>query len=166
MLEPLEFDKTSMLKNENTSNPNCSKSYTQRQSTNLVVQNKRKCVYCKQSHFKNLSLENRLQHTQNLKLCKNCLKTNHITNNCRSKIFKIRNKNHHTILHSMKANETINIEIELPFNSLSSCNHQDIPKIMLSTVIIHVFDKIDALHCVRTLLYSGSQTHFINRKTC
>lgn len=48
MLKSLEFEKTS---NQNTSNLNSSKSCTQRQSRQLVVQNKLKCVYRKRSHF-------------------------------------------------------------------------------------------------------------------
>jgi hypothetical protein len=90
-------------------NPNASKDTKGCSTTQIQVDNKQfSCYYCKNpthtiykcAEFLNLSHHDKIQNVINRKLCKNCLRPNHSTADCRSK-FKCKycHQNHNSLLH-------------------------------------------------------------------
>jgi hypothetical protein len=107
LLESLNLlhPKSNVNPNHNNAKNNMSQ---KRSSTSYVATNKLHCTFCKNddhtifqcNEFTKLNVEERNAQARNLKLCLNCLRTNHFVNNCQSK-FKCRkcNQSHNTLLH-------------------------------------------------------------------
>lgn len=140
--------------------------------------------------FLALGVEARYNKITQLKLCKNCLKANHNTSNCQSTyLCRQCRKRHHTLLHfdnlssisniaSTATNEVANYPVVNNNNGETTCtntqalltsllsnnlhdNYQVSSQVLLSTVLIHVFDKYNNAHPCRAVLDVGSQTNMI-----
>ncbi|XP_072403265.1 uncharacterized protein [Diabrotica undecimpunctata] len=155
-----------------------------RQTRSFVSTTTTNCTLCNASHslytcdkFLKLTPLEKLNTAKRLRLCINCLGTNHVTRNCKSSGCRKCGKVHHTLLHfqnndkeqiqatqSTSKNNTGSIpstpnEIVSLTSSISSP-----PQTLLSTACITVFDNVNNPHQCRVLLDSGSQINFISEK--
>lgn len=104
-----------------------------------------------------LSPENRYTIIKNAKLCVNCFESNHLVNACTSKFAcQTCKKKHHTLLH-----RDVNNSVEA---KLATFNAFVPDQVLLSTVIINIFDKNNMVHPSHVILDSGSQAHFISER--
>ncbi|XP_072389396.1 uncharacterized protein [Diabrotica undecimpunctata] len=138
------------------------------------------CSLCSQNHliyscpnFSKLQPTSRLNEAKRLKLCINCLRSGHPTKNCKSSGCRKCGKPHHTLLHFHNSiQNTPNLEAsssQTPSNqttnSLTTHNHfASSSQILLSTVLIKVFDSKGNMHEARALLDSGSESNFITQR--
>ncbi|VEN44957.1 unnamed protein product [Callosobruchus maculatus] len=149
------------------------------------------CVNCKKDHniyycpdLLQLSVQDRIQRVKQLKLCSNCLRPYHEAKDCRSGGCRICKGRHNTALHVTKETRVLSTEItnenQSPHgetrsqtrdsgeNSKNSdfqeiaCTLSTSNSAMLSTALVHVYDKDGVRHTVRALLDCGSQTSFIS----
>jgi hypothetical protein len=141
-----------------------------RSTTSYVVTNKLHCTFCKNddhtifqcNEFTKLNVQERNAQARNLKLCLNCLRTNHFVSNCQSK-FKCRkcNQSHNMLLHKERqitqTNETP-AQVE-SLNAHSMRSQSSI--ILLSTAIVLIDDRNNKSHKCRALLDAGSMNSYI-----
>lgn len=156
------------------------------------------CPLCKNQHaiyqclkFKSLPIETRIQKAKLLKLCLNCLRHGHSSNQCRLGTCRICHKRHNTLLHITEPVSThypmqasVTTTPTAGSSSVTHCavhpaashrthshnNPQDnvamsaIHKqcvVLLSTALIQVNDYNGQSHTIRALLDNGSTSSFI-----
>ena len=146
------------------------------------------CVYgCKGIHptyfacktFKTLPIETRINDVRRYKLCSNCLRSNHVLEQCRMNIrCKTCNKKHNSLLHVNNAIQPIRQVIENEDTNASeqadsisngtTCLYLNVNpgNVLLSTVVGFVKDQDGALVRCRILLDSGSQSNYISQSFC
>lgn len=170
MLEKLNYDKIDNLKKE--SKP------IKSQTFHVEAKGNQKCLICKDNHpifkcptFLSLSEKERFDKVKILKLCINCFRSNHFTNNCLANGCRICNKKHNTLLHIKKI-EKIESNIETPLamepstsNSFagSSGSANSCSNVLLSTAIVKLKGKDGKWHNCKALLDSGSQSNIITQ---
>lgn len=163
--------------------------------TKSFMSNNIECPICKQAHgifhctkFNNLSPSDKYSEIRRLKICSNCLKSGHFSQQCTGGNCKKCNKKHNTLLHidnysqnqkkhsnaqissdstSNNSNENVNLSSENSVNSVTthSSSHANLQTI-LSTAIIHIIDNTGKIHEARALLDCGSQSNFITEQLC
>lgn len=151
--------------------------------------NQFQCVICDSNNhnvytcnnFSRLTPTERLNTAKRLRLCINCLKNNHRTNDCKSSGCRRCGKIHHSLLHFQKPPAREDTAHDIPsISEVSSSEASTSSKnlhvrvtasqavlpqqILLSTAVITVFDKLKNPHHCRVLLDSGSQINFISEK--
>lgn len=122
----------------------------------------RNCPLCKMDHvlmqckqFLNMNVATRTENVTKLKICKNCLYI-HDDQKCMStKVCKVCNKKHHTLLH--------NYDFKPDPSSSKSSNHanNEDQEILLTTVQIQVRNHEGSFITLRALLDQGSQVTLI-----
>ncbi|KAJ8910202.1 hypothetical protein NQ315_014373 [Exocentrus adspersus] len=160
----------------------------------FAVNNNVSCVICGQEHtvynchkFLQLDVNARYQEVKKLKLCINCLRSNHSIKHCKSESrCRKCNKLHNTLLHFSKTNhnttesnndnqsnrQTSNDVEAHPstsnqINSVRSyCNVKNQNCILLSTARVTILDKAGNPHDCRVILDSASQSNFISKEFC
>ncbi|XP_071053586.1 uncharacterized protein [Onthophagus taurus] len=158
--------------------PIASKSKTNARTKSFIVANEsnvRVCAICKGEHyiqdcpnFAKLSVQGRIDQVKRLKLCINCLRTGHYLQQCRSSSCKKCKARHHTLLHleynrpeppsqSSTTTQAHNIHFASNTNAYSN--------VLLSTIIIHAYNKHNRKYLIRALLDPGSQSSFISSET-
>lgn len=158
-------------------------------STSLSNNNKMRCLNCGGNHmifrcdqFRNLTSEQRVGRANQLKLCHNCLKQTHKTNECSSE-FKcfICGKSHNTLLHveCQVGLERTAAAISMPsatctepsaLSSIgtatdgiaSSLHTYNYSAVILATAVVHVKDRFNSYQPCRVLIDSGAQSNFIS----
>ncbi|XP_072398266.1 uncharacterized protein [Diabrotica undecimpunctata] len=151
----------------------------------LSTNNSSNYSLCKQKHLiytEFLKLETSLRHNEakRLRLCINCLRSDHFTKECKSSGCRKCGKIHHTLLHfqgnSQKLIETSNqTSSSLPCsspgtsegsNALTARNisFEHNSTTLLSTVKIKVFDISGNEYEARALLDNGSESNFISQR--
>lgn len=119
--------------------------------------------------FLKLSIEDRKEHVKKLGLCYNCLRNNHLINECKSGNCIKCHKRHHTLLHKDSAvvnsdkNKHSNNN-ENSFNQATNLHISHVSNIMLSTAIVYMYDSEGKKHNCRVLLDSGSQPNIITTR--
>lgn len=191
LLETLHHQKNDYKSNSlDQQNVNRNKHFPRRegdkQFAGYAFNSKPCCPMCKENHpifacdkLKSLSVASRIDEINKLKLCRNCLRDNHETSECKAQGCKICLKWHNTLLHLESPNKNgvrgntwtnQNNRLSNQNQSFSSSyvheNHDEnrIAQIMLSTANILVQDSQGIWHKCRALLDSGSQPNFITSK--
>lgn len=150
------------------------------QQSTFHVTSKYPCVICKNPHsifnceaFLKLPINGRISEAKKLKLCINCLRTNHLTENCKAKLCRICNKPHNTLLHidtepkiNLPSTSTSESPAQFQQVSLTSQNLNKPDQVLLPTANIYIADSKGRLHICRALLDSGSQANFITEDLC
>lgn len=198
ILSKLESKKSSQRQNIEIQQYNSKK----RHSNSFVTSSKKmNCVYCKKPDhsiyscrdFLTLSVNSRIAEIKKLKLCLNCLKSNHNSWNCNVQKCKKCNKPHNTLLHldfsnSHNSKQSVNSEFDnfnkeatsvstsyepsapplnTEFSGFSTNKSFETPsQVILSTAIVHIVDNKNNIHNCRVLLDNGSQSNFITEKFC
>lgn len=141
-----------------------------------------KCKMCQQNHqiyhcpsFTKLQAVERHQKVQELKLCFNCLQSNHQADQCKSKWrCKTCKAAHNSLLHCEDSiNSPLSTNIESTISNISSKgqvshNYLNINRknVFLSTAVVHVkMSSGEKVPC-RVLLDSGSESNFITENMC
>ncbi|XP_050315300.1 uncharacterized protein LOC126749647 [Anthonomus grandis grandis] len=153
------------------------------------------CSFCNKNHtiyncknFIDLNPYLRLQEAKKHKLCINCLRDNHKTEQCRSSPCRKCQVKHNTLLHfSFNHNDTNQNRMPANSNAPLNCNvatSSEIPKIsennqtclfsgncmsnrvLLSTALVDIADNQGRIHSCRILLDSGSESSFISESFC
>jgi hypothetical protein len=177
-LEALEnLNKFNVSKQPTSSkcNPNASKDTKACSATQIQEDNKQfSCYYCKNpthtinkcAEFLDLSHHDKIQNVNNRNLCKNCLRPNHSTADCRSK-FKCKycHQNHNSLLHQQ---DVVLNSIEQGMCNLATPRVNELKKgngphkvVLLSTALIYVKNDKNNFHKCSALLDVGSQSNII-----
>lgn len=122
------------------------------------------CPSCKDKHriydcpkFKAMSITERITEISKLKLCTNCLRAGHNTQNCRLGPCRECKKRHNTLLH-IPTNNTENVP-----KTHANYSNQNTNQVLLSTAMIEVRNPVKNIHKrVRALLDSGSESSFLS----
>lgn len=143
------------------------------------------CYFCKGPHsifycsqFLKLPVRDRMSKVRQLKLCNNCLRSNHEANQCRLGGCKICKGRHNTVLHEHRELKSVNVNQasateQEPHNTndhsvadspeqTTSCTTITADIVVLSTALVYVYDDIGTRHTARALLDCGSQSSFIS----
>ncbi|XP_063915471.1 uncharacterized protein LOC135131590 [Zophobas morio] len=119
------------------------------------------------TEFTNLNINERLKAVDRLRLCKNCLRGNHATVDCKSKSrCKNCNLNHNTLIHGANDQQTSTVQQS---ESVSLNSYSDINTLksgILSTAIILIMDKKGQYQECRAFLDSDSMNQFITSDMC
>ncbi|EEZ99156.1 hypothetical protein TcasGA2_TC016155 [Tribolium castaneum] len=133
------------------------------------------CYFCKGSHsicrcskFNGLSPSDRIKEASKLRLCKNYLRFNHKTHECKSSKCRICGQQHKTLLHVTIPNteESVVKQPDLAESKQTtnlSCAYASSKHALLPTAIVDVFDKQGNKKEIRILLDSGSQSNLIRQ---
>ncbi|XP_045461903.1 uncharacterized protein LOC123672004 [Harmonia axyridis] len=154
------------------------------------------CPFCKQAHylyqcqkFIDLPSKSKYNEVKQLKLCINCLRSNHFSPDCHASGCKKCGRKHNTLLHSESferkySNRSNHLESNNNQSNLhadqASTSHQrektessisthcsfNQSQILLSTALVYAIDKYNQPHEVRVLLDSGSMKNFITSDMC
>lgn len=148
-------------------------------------------MYCGSSHniyncgdYLKLSVNDRIKQANIKRFCINCLRKNYATKDCRASNCRVCNKKHHTLLHIPNSNKQSNkntvptVLDNLPDNTENSTDSSNellsassiinshasssFDNVLLATVTAKVYDYSGNLHPCRILLYSASQSNFVN----
>ncbi|XP_071055722.1 uncharacterized protein [Onthophagus taurus] len=135
----------------------------------------RRCVVCKGDHyiqecpnFNKLTIQGRIDRVKQLKLCINCLRSGHFLNQCRSSSCKRCKARQHSLLH-------LEHDHPDPQPQTSTCTqthninfapHATHSHVLLSTVLVHAYDRHNKKHSLRALLDPGSQSSFLSVEAC
>lgn len=159
-----KFEKNSP-RNDNSSKHHSGNNHVNRTAFSYATHTKIFCHVCKNPHYtqayeklKNANLKERLEIIKNLKLCLNCLRTNHTFENCNASMCKVCNQKHHALLHEKKNNQSSGSV------NFSSLQNTDSSSVLLSTVVLHVLDHKGNPHTCRALLDNRSQVNFLIEK--
>lgn len=167
----------------------------QKATKSLVTTKTQICTYCKKQHliynckdFTSLDINKRYDEAKRLKLCINCLRNNHTTDQCRSIPCHKCKKHHNTLLHfSNHSSHNHWVEENVPTTS-NDATHQNFKtnhpnntnsniitahahqvstnSILLSTALVYILDNSGQAHQCRVLLDSGSESNFITKRLC
>ncbi|XP_067613899.1 uncharacterized protein [Eurosta solidaginis] len=138
-------------------------------SHQTTIEKNMKCSKCSDLHelhqcteFLNMDVKSRREFVTSKRICYNCLRLGHISNNCRSK-FSCRNcrKRHHSLLHE---EEQQTDKLESFVDSAVSVNFHALPAIntLLPTAVCQVRDSYGCKQKCRLLLDSGSEKTIIS----
>ncbi|XP_066261326.1 uncharacterized protein [Euwallacea similis] len=149
----------------------------------LLTTTMNSCPKCKGNHpiymckkFREREVQERIERIKELKLCFNCLRSDHQSKPCLAGTCKKCSRRHNTLLHVNKPNSELKdtsneptMTSERPNNSTvltvqSSDNSST--HVILGTAIVQVHDHEGVIHECRALLDSGSQIHFITQELC
>lgn len=149
--------------------------------SHLATNSNLKCKICSLSHFiyncskfKEMDVDQRIVEVKRLKLCINCLKSDHFIKECRSRSCTKCNRKHNSLLHkNFEESERQIVSNSGPTSDSASltpsetvvthCANNSFEHVLLSTVSVLVFDKNGKSHEIRALLDNGSQSNFITR---
>lgn len=179
-----DVSKNNFSKNNFSRNANYFKQKPSVKQSLLLTSNKQQfCPNCKAKHSLNycpkflaLTVQQRIDLTRELKICKNCLYHSN-QNNCNSRYAcQVCARKHHTLLHldqfkndHVQAGNSQNnlqipetkIESETNVQRTLSCFHSSAPQVILPTAIVQVRGKDKRWHKARILLDSGSHINLI-----
>ncbi|KAI8440876.1 hypothetical protein MSG28_009178 [Choristoneura fumiferana] len=137
--------------------------FTQTNQTHYTL-NKYICPLCKQNHriyrcdqFLGQSVNERADSVRKLKLCENCLRPGHQARVCRLGPCMKCSQRHNTTLHPdtpLQSNEAHVV-------GATSLSVEPTGRVLLSTALIHMYDRDNHRHEVKALLDSGSQASFM-----
>lgn len=149
-----------------------------------VITNEKECFFCKEPHYiyyceklLKLSIIDRIKKIKLLKLCSNCLRPFHTSQQCRSRGCRVCGRKHNSLLHLDQQSASVSKVLEennrgnnRSINSLLTAGHTTdkilANQVLLSTAIVYCNDPTGNLHEVRCLLDNGSQSNFITEKMC
>ena len=129
------------------------------------------CLYCKSTEhaihqcpdFVNLSVQSRLEKVNLMKLCTNCLRNNHIVENCRiSMKCRTCNKRHHSLLHVDSSGQS---DLTTTLNNYSTHVNQSIhhDNVLLATAIVLIKNAKNRYESCRIFLEPGSISNCVTR---
>ncbi|KAJ8976819.1 hypothetical protein NQ317_008713 [Molorchus minor] len=133
------------------------------------------CTFCKGEHyiqdcaeFLQLDVNDRIENVKKLRLCINCLRPGHMVKQCRSSSCRNCKSRHNSLLHLESPAKKVDSTEETKAESvnLSSQHLSQSKQVLLSTVLVRVFDKGNKPHMARALLDMGSQSSFITAEFC
>lgn len=156
-------DNKYLKKNFNTSNQQPSRSFAAYALNCSMCNNSHKLYNCKE--FLALTPENRYQTAKSLKLCLNCLESNHYTKKCFKRGCMKCSLKHNVLLHfenKCEIQEESSKDKTIAMSSYENNGHD----VLLSTAVVNVFDNNGKTHTCRVLLDSGSQSNFICSDFC
>lgn len=159
-------------------------------SSTFISDSKVCCLHCGGNHmifrcdqFRKLSSAQRVSRANILKLCHNCLKQFHKTNECKSE-FKcfICKETHNTLLHvdshtRLEPKTTLSLPCAVrtePSRSVSATSSDSAAAnasslhtyshsaVILATAVVHVKDRFNSYQPCRVLIDSGAQSNFIS----
>lgn len=152
-----------------------------------AVTQRNTCSLCKGQHvlfscksFLDLSVQDRIARIKQLKLCFTCLKTDHMSTECKSSHCSRCDKFHNTLLHIdtslqpiVQGKENIVLpESDTPMRTISSNSavHRAISNNnthkVLATAVVYVIDSNGNKHNCVALLDGGSQSNFMTTSLC
>nr|XP_040241675.2 uncharacterized protein LOC120961733 [Anopheles coluzzii] len=176
--------------NQGSSKPSCSKSTSQRVHAAAPTTTSQLCLFCNRAHrhhecptFKQFTLALRNAKVKELKLCYNCLRPGHRSNNCSSNRTCIKcQRKHHTLLHEEPPElPDTQAQMASPIQSMrfeqqaQASNHPTsnaaVPysrpleqrTAMLMTALVNLRDESNRTIPCRALLDCGSQVSFISK---
>nr|CAI5850144.1 unnamed protein product [Callosobruchus analis] len=151
-------------------------SQNNQKSFNHFTANRPLCNFCKEHHFiyhcdkfLKLPIKERYAKIKKLKLCLNCPHPSHTLDDCISEGCRICHKKHNTLLHHHNESDTQPQRAATPASSGASgtaggrSGAAGVTPVILSTALIHIFDKNNKPVLCRCLLDSGSQSNFISK---
>lgn len=153
-----------------SSQPTCNKTPIRqlRSNTVLVTQTAAFCNFCRGSHvsqnceqFVKLSVAKRSKLVKERQLCFNCLRRNHMVNDCQASTCRRCHKRHHTLLHA----EPTPIPPAVQVNSTCAA-FKGRPKIIFATAIIDIVNGAGKTHNCRVVLDSCADSHFLSERAC
>ena len=134
------------------------------------------CPMCKQSHqifscqkFLNLTPEKRCEEAKRLKLCYNCLRSSHFTQQCKSGTCRKCNKHHNSLLHIEQPQNKAGSQQKEATVTMHQATHVSYPctnTILLSTAVVKIINDQGKESFARLMLDSGSQSNFITKEFC
>lgn len=171
-------------KNNQSQQNNQQKNHTNKHEKNnyvksFVTTNKNKgenssflCIICEQNHkiytcptFKSKPIEQKLADVAKYKLCSNCLRQGHPTNDCRFGPCRECKQRHNSLLHQSPTQPNSNISVNQSQVVNSDFSNHNVVDVLLSTALIEVRNPITGQsETARALLDSGSQSTFITRE--
>ncbi|KAF8785882.1 hypothetical protein HNY73_011379 [Argiope bruennichi] len=108
--------------------------------------------------FNRMKIEERLKAIEGI-CCRNCLRKNHKTDNCKINIgCKVCKNRHHTLLHNYKVNLPTETDVVAVSNGVSNSS------VLLSTAVIKVKDHSGKFVNCRALIDNASQLSLISKK--
>lgn len=188
-------DKTFTNLKKNSSQPVHSFVTMRKENTNNKFE-KRHCTLCKNNHllytcpvFLNLSVSERSRFVDERKICRNCLRSGHLLNDCVFGPCKQCQAKHNSLLHFERSNYAGNGQSSgsntvsdtqsadrstqpltaTVMHSLSASTNQDVQinhPVLLSTALVEVADNKNNFHTFRALLDNGSQHCFVTEALC
>lgn len=182
VLETLQCNKFDNFKYERGSHskdPKFTKSFV----VSNKLSNNISCVICKGEHllhncdhFRNMSVETRLNEVAKLNLCANCLRPGHRPSRCFRQCCRLCKIKHNTLLHTESTDNCNTVTANEPSSSPGSEHGDDsessevslsavIPgPVLLCTAQVDVFDPILKKYIsVKALLDNGSQSSFVSQ---
>ncbi|KAF2897664.1 hypothetical protein ILUMI_08511 [Ignelater luminosus] len=190
VLESVESNNQQTNSNSKFSHKPSNDKYQPKTYVHLAA-NRPQCQICSEQHFiyncntlKGLPVKSRLAEIRKLKLCINCLRSNHVKQECLSSGCKICSRKHNTLLHfnevsnsfvnnsEIRNNPTeqegsqniVNAENSLALCSAGLSFNHNYDTVLLSTAIVHVYDRNNTPVKCRALLDTGSMSNFISRE--
>ncbi|XP_017481567.1 PREDICTED: uncharacterized protein LOC108370698 [Rhagoletis zephyria] len=132
----------------------------------LCCSGKHALMYC--AEFKRKEPATKLELTLKFKLCQNCLKANHSTNECQSSYTCLRcSQKNHTLLHDSLSLQRSSVAAlhtcpDHSVNRLTSYAETCLPAVLLATAYIKAQSSTGQYIKLRALLDNGSQASFIS----
>lgn len=150
----------------------------------------RPCLFCNQTshyiqncdNFLKLSHGDKIEFIKNKRLCMCCLKPGHHSKVCRAKSCSKCRYKHHVILHLNNSQRVVRHDAEnVPESNRqihTTESNEDIhqavvgltantvQQVLLSTVLVKVYDNHNQSHIIRCLLDNGSMSSFITKNLC
>lgn len=186
MLETLNPSKQTSSKTTKNSNSNVKKAeesiscISSKNESDTKTNETKTCPTCQGNHlifhcstFKGYTTQEKWNEVKRLRVCFNCLRSDHTSDKCRSSSCKKCNKKHNTLLHidefypkgnseNMSSQNQAQRPVEQLPSVLSSVQ-RNTPHVMLSTALITIFDKFGNAHVCRAILDSGSQSNLLTK---
>ncbi|XP_050516282.1 uncharacterized protein LOC126891143 [Diabrotica virgifera virgifera] len=154
-----------------------------KKSSRALVATQTSCAFCKSINnkislcpdFNHLSISDRAENVKRLKLCFNCQHSGHINLNCKHGKCTKCGKKHHSLLHintdnsnnltsySNSVQSSSNIQSDSTVHNTQTLSNYvpEYKSVLLSTVLVNVFDSAGVAHKCRALLDSASQSNYI-----
>ncbi|XP_077275276.1 uncharacterized protein LOC143904452 [Temnothorax americanus] len=141
----------------------------------VTVHTKLECAICKQNHntfqceqFLKMNRDARFARVKSMGLCYNCLRPNHLVDECKSGTCRKCKRKHHTLLHSEgesfdRGSGSSNAANANPIASLQAVVAS---QVLLATASVRMLNnRGEPIKC-RVLLDNGSQSNFVTEKLC
>jgi hypothetical protein len=127
------------------------------------------CFICKKQHnvfgckdFLEQTVENRIKQVNHLKLCRNCLRNNHDSQNCKSsKVCKECRQKHHTLLHVPEF-----VPMAVPGTSVNTLVISESNQVLFSTVLLLVSNNEGDFYYCRAVLDQCSEVSLLTENMC